>query len=257
MEKYKSIFISDVHIGSKGCKSKYLYNFLKTHSCENLFLVGDIIDCWRLKSKIYWPQEHSNVIRNILSMAKNGTKVTYITGNHDDFLRIYQPLQLGNLELKEEHVYETVSGKNFLVIHGDQFDIVTKYGKSLSVLGDKVYTFLLALNKVLNFFRSRLGFGYWSLAKYLKDLTKKAVNKASDYEESLSRECKTRNLDGIVCGHIHKAQISVINGIEYLNCGDWVESATALVETMTGEFKLINWGDIEKARENIKLLSNS
>jgi len=257
MEKYKSIFISDVHLGSKGCKSKYIYNFLKIHSCENLFLVGDIIDCWRLKSKIYWPQEHSNVIRNILSMAKNGTKVTYITGNHDDFLRIYQPLQLGNLELKEEHVYETVSGKNFLVIHGDQFDIVTKYGKSLSVLGDKVYTFLLALNKVLNFFRSRLGFGYWSLAKYLKDLTKKAVNKASDYEESLSRECKTRNLDGIVCGHIHKAQMSVINGIEYLNCGDWVESATALVETMTGEFKLINWGDIEKARENIKLLSNS
>ena len=257
MEKYKSIFISDVHLGSKGCKSKYLNNFLKSNSCENLFLVGDIIDCWRLKSKIYWPQEHSNVIRNILSMAKNGTKVTYITGNHDDFLRIYQPLQLGNLELKEEHVYETVSGKNFLVIHGDQFDIVTKYGKSLSVLGDKVYTFLLALNKVLNFFRSRLGFGYWSLAKYLKDLTKKAVNKASDYEESLSRECKTRNLDGIVCGHIHKAQISVISGIEYLNCGDWVESATALVETMTGEFKLINWGDIEKARENIKLLSNS
>ena len=190
-------------------------------------------------------------------MAKNGSKVTYITGNHDDFLRIYQPLQLGNLELKEEHEYESVSGKKLLVIHGDQFDIVTKYGKKLSIFGDKVYTFLLAFNKVLNFFRARLGFGYWSLAKYLKDLTKRTVNRASDYEESLSKECKKRNLDGIVCGHIHKAQMSVINGIDYFNCGDWVESATALVETMNGDFEIINWGDIEKARENIRLLSNS
>jgi UDP-2,3-diacylglucosamine pyrophosphatase LpxH len=222
-----------------------------------LFLVGDIIDCWRLKSKIYWPQEHSNVIRNILSMAKNGTKVTYITGNHDDFLRIYQPLQLGNLELKEEYEYESVSGKKLLVIHGDQFDMVTKYGKRLSIFGDKIYTFLLAFNKFLNFFRARLGFGYWSLAKYLKDLTKKAVNKTSNYEESLSKECKIRNLDGIVCGHIHKAQISVINGIDYFNCGDWVESATALIETMKGDFEIIQWGDIEKAKENIRLLSNS
>ena len=257
MSKYKSIFISDVHFGSKGCKSKYLYNFLKTHSCENLFLVGDIIDCWRLKSKIYWPQEHSNVIRNILSMAKNGTKVTYITGNHDDFLRIYKPLQLGNLELKEECEYESVSGKKLLVIHGDQFDMVTKYGKRLSIFGDKIYTFLLAFNKFLNFFRARLGFGYWSLAKYLKDLTKKAVNKTSNYEESLSKECKIRNLDGIVCGHIHKAQISVINGIDYFNCGDWVESATALIETMKGDFEIIQLGEIEKAKENIRLLSNS
>ena len=190
MSDYKSIFISDVHLGSKGCQSKYLYNFLKSHSCENLFLVGDIIDCWRLKSKLYWPQEHSNVIRNILSMAKKGTKVTYITGNHDDFLRIYQPLELGNIELKEEHTYTTHLGKEFLVIHGDQFDIVTRFGKSLSILGDKIYTFLLALNKVLNFFRSRLGFGYWSLAKYLKDATKKTMNKMSDYENSLSDECK-------------------------------------------------------------------
>jgi UDP-2,3-diacylglucosamine pyrophosphatase LpxH len=204
-----------------------------------LFLVGDIIDCWRLKSKIYWPQEHSNVIRNILSMAKNGTKVTYITGNHDDFLRIYQPLQLGNLELKEECEYESVSGKKLLVIHGDQFDMVTKYGKRLSIFGDKIYTFLLAFNKFLNFFRARLGFGYWSLAKYLKDLTKKAVNKTSNYEESLSKECKIRNLDGIVCGHIHKAQISVINGIDYFNCGDWVESATALIETMKDDLQQI------------------
>ena len=255
MSDYKSIFISDVHLGSKGCQSKYLYNFLKSHSCENLFLVGDIIDCWRLKSKLYWPQEHSNVIRNILSMAKKGTKVTYITGNHDDFLRIYQPLELGNIELKEEHAYTTHLGKEFLVIHGDQFDIVTRFGKSLSILGDKIYTFLLALNKVLNFFRSRLGFGYWSLAKYLKDATKKTMNKMSDYENSLSDECKRRGFDGIICGHIHKAEITNINGIEYHNCGDWVESITALVETNEGEFKLIDWGLIE--RQNTKLLRSA
>jgi|TARA_B110000967_G_scaffold208604_1_gene261365 UDP-2,3-diacylglucosamine pyrophosphatase LpxH len=188
-------------------------------------------------------------------MAKKGTKVTYITGNHDDFLRIYQPLELGNIELKEEHTYTTHLGKEFLIIHGDQFDIVTRFGKKLSILGDKIYTLLLSLNKVLNFFRSRLGYGYWSLAKYLKDATKKTVNKMSDYEDSISDECKRRGFDGIICGHIHKAEISLINGIEYHNCGDWVESITALVETNDGMFELIDWGSIE--RKNTKLLSSS
>ena len=254
MSDYKSIFLSDIHLGSKGCQSDFLNNFLNNHSCDNLFLVGDIIDCWRLKSKLYWPQSHSDVFNNFLNKSKEGTKVIYITGNHDDFLRNYQPLELGNIELKEEHSYTTVKGKKLLIIHGDQFDVVTRYGKRLSILGDKIYTLLLKINIILNFFRSRFGFGYWSLAKYLKDKAKKKVNKMSDYEESLSNECKRRDFDGLVCGHIHKAEISTINGVSYHNCGDWVESCTALVETNQGNFKIIDWGMIERA--DIKLISN-
>ena len=245
MKKYKSIFLSDIHLGSKGCQAKSLCKFLRSHKCENLFLVGDIIDCWRLKSKLYWPQEHVDVIRNILSMSKNGTKVIYITGNHDDLLRLYQPLNLGNIELKEEHEYISVAEKKILVIHGDQFDMVTRYGRHLSILGDKIYTILLSINKILNYFRARLGYGQWSLSKYLKDKAKQLVNKASDYEESLVRECHTRGFNGIVCGHIHKAEIKKIDGIDYYNTGDWVESVTALVEDVDGQFKLIDWKKTE------------
>ena len=255
MIKYKSIFLSDIHLGSKGCQAKSLYNFLKNHECENLFLVGDIIDCWRLKSKLYWPQEHVDVIRNILSMSKNGTKVKYITGNHDDLLRLYQPLNLGNIELTEEYEYVSVKGKKLLIIHGDQFDMVTRYGRHLSILGDKIYTLLLSLNKILNYFRARLGYGHWSLSKYLKDKAKQLVNKASDYEESLVKECNSRGFDGIVCGHIHKAEIKSIDGIDYFNTGDWVESATALIEDHNGQFKLIDWREIET--QEFKLLKAS
>ena len=154
MSDYKSIFLSDIHLGSKGCQSDFLNNFLNNHSCDNLFLVGDIIDCWRLKSKLYWPQSHRDGGKKVVNKAKEGTKVIYITGNHDDFLRNYQPLELGNLELKEEHSYTTVKGKKLLIIHGDQFDVVTRYGKRLSILGDKIYTLLLKINIILNFFRS-------------------------------------------------------------------------------------------------------
>ena len=143
---FRSIFLSDIHLGSKGCQSKLLLDFLNNNTCENLFLVGDIIDCWRLSSKLYWPQEHSNVFNKFLSMSRKGTKVYFITGNHDDFLRRYQPLQLGNIELKEEHSYETFHNKNLLIIHGDQFDIVTTYGRHLALLGDWIYQFLLVLN---------------------------------------------------------------------------------------------------------------
>ena len=188
-------------------------------------------------------------------MSKNGTKVKYITGNHDDLLRLYQPLNLGNIELIEEYEYVSVKGKKLLIIHGDQFDMVTRYGRHLSILGDRIYTLLLSLNKVLNYFRARLGYGHWSLSKYLKDKAKKLVNKASDYEESLVKECNSRGFDGIVCGHIHKAEIKSIDGIDYFNTGDWVESVTALIEDHNGEFKLIDWREIEN--QQVKLLKAS
>ena len=253
--KFRSIFLSDIHLGSKGCQSKLLLDFLDKHSCENLFLVGDIIDCWRLSSKLYWPQEHSNVFNKFLSMSKEGTKVFFITGNHDDFLRRYQPLQLGNIELTEEYEYQTLKNKKMLIIHGDQFDIVTTYGRHLALLGDWIYQFLLILNRYLNFFRSRLGYGYWSLSNYLKQKVKGAVNFMSDYEINVSKECQRRGFDGVVCGHIHKAEIKKIETSTYMNCGDWVESCTALIEDESGDFKIIKWGD--EQREKIKLLKAS
>jgi len=251
----RSIFLSDIHLGSKGCQSKLLLDFLNNNTCENLFLVGDIIDCWRLSSKLYWPQEHSNVFNKFLSMSRKGTKVYFITGNHDDFLRRYQPLQLGNIELKEEHSYETFHNKNLLIIHGDQFDIVTTYGRHLALLGDWIYQFLLVLNRYLNSLRSRFGYGYWSLSNYLKQKVKGAVNFMSDYEINVSKECQRRGFDGVVCGHIHKAEIKDINSTIYMNCGDWVESCTALVEDEFGSFKIIPWADNQ--REKIKYLKAS
>lgn len=252
---FRSIFLSDIHLGSKGCQSKLLLDFLNNNTCENLFLVGDIIDCWRLSSKLYWPQEHSNVFNKFLSMSRKGTKVYFITGNHDDFLRRYQPLQLGNIELKEEHSYETFHNKNLLIIHGDQFDIVTTYGRHLALLGDWIYQFLLVLNRYLNSLRSRFGYGYWSLSNYLKQKVKGAVNFMSDYEINVSKECQRRGFDGVVCGHIHKAEIKDINSTIYMNCGDWVESCTALVEDEFGSFKIIPWADNQ--REKIKYLKAS
>ena len=252
---FRSIFLSDIHLGSKGCQSKLLLDFLNNNTCENLFLVGDIIDCWRLSSKLYWPQEHSNVFNKFLSMSRKGTKVYFITGNHDDFLRRYQPLQLGNIELKEEHSYETFHNKNLLIIHGDQFDIVTTYGRHLALLGDWIYQSLLVLNRYLNSLRSRFGYGYWSLSNYLKQKVKGAVNFMSDYEINVSKECQRRGFDGVVCGHIHKAEIKDINSTIYMNCGDWVESCTALVEDEFGSFKIIPWADNQ--REKIKYLKAS
>jgi len=252
---FRSIFLSDIHLGSKGCQSKLLLDFLNNNTCENLFLVGDIIDCWRLSSKLYWPQEHSNVFNKFLSMSRKGTKVYFITGNHDDFLRRYQPLQLGKIELKEEHSYETFHNKNLLIIHGDQFDIVTTYGRHLALLGDWIYQFLLVLNRYLNSLRSRFGYGYWSLSNYLKQKVKGAVNFMSDYEINVSKECQRRGFDGVVCGHIHKAEIKDINSTIYMNCGDWVESCTALVEDEFGSFKIIPWADNQ--REKIKYLKAS
>jgi|TARA_A100001015_G_scaffold28531_1_gene31694 UDP-2,3-diacylglucosamine pyrophosphatase LpxH len=188
-------------------------------------------------------------------MSRKGTKVYFITGNHDDFLRRYQPLQLGNIELKEEHSYETFHNKNLLIIHGDQFDIVTTYGRHLALLGDWIYQFLLVLNRYLNSLRSRFGYGYWSLSNYLKQKVKGAVNFMSDYEINVSKECQRRGFDGVVCGHIHKAEIKDINSTIYMNCGDWVESCTALVEDEFGSFKIIPWADNQ--REKIKYLKAS
>ena len=246
--KYKSIFISDVHLGTRFSKAKKLLNFLKHNESENLILVGDIIDGWAIKRKFVWPQTHSDVIQKVLKKARKGTNVHFITGNHDEFLRPFVPLILGNsLNISNELDYEAINGKKYYVTHGDFFDSITMTKKWLAILGDYGYDLLLYLNAILNFIRQKVGIKkYWSLSKYVKDSVKSSVSFISDFESVLSTHAKNKGYDGIICGHIHKAEIRDIDGIEYLNCGDWVENCTAIVETYDGEFKIIDWLEDDK-----------
>lgn len=241
--QYRTIWISDVHLGSAGSQAKLLARFLKEHESEQLYLVGDIIDGWRLKSKFYWPQAHSNVIRRILTRAKRGTDVIYITGNHDDFLRRFVDfnLQMGNIKIVNEAIHETADGRKLMVTHGDMFDVVTRYHNWVALAGDAAYNALMKVNGALNYTRRRLGLPYWSLSDYAKHKVKTAVNFITDFEESVAHECKSRGLDGAVCGHIHHAEIRTINGVEYFNTGDWVDSCTALVENHDGSMELLDW----------------
>ena len=243
--KYKSIFISDIHLGTRFSKAKSLLNFLKHNESENLILVGDIIDGWAIKRKFIWPQTHSDVIQKVLKKARKGTKVHFITGNHDEFLRPFVPLILGDsLNISNELDYNSINGKKYYVTHGDFFDSITMTKKWLAILGDYGYDLLLYLNAILNLIRNKIGIKkYWSLSKYVKDSVKSSVSFISDFESVLSNHAKNKGYDGIICGHIHKAEIRDIDGVQYLNCGDWVESCTAIVETLEGEFKIINWLD--------------
>lgn len=249
--KYKSIFISDVHLGTKDCKADLLNNFLKHNSCEQLYLVGDIIDGWKVQqNKLRWKQSHTNVVRRVLTIAKEGTKVTYVTGNHDEFLRPMVPfgLNLGNMNVCNHCEYRGLDGNLYLIIHGDMFDGITKVAPWLSFLGDKAYDFVLDLNTKYNRMRHWLGFGYWSLSKFLKLQIKRAVSYIFQFEKNLSDYCKRKGYDGVICGHIHTAEIKTIDGIVYMNDGDWVESCTALVEHFDGRWEIIQW--IEKKDED-------
>lgn len=239
--RVRTIWISDTHLGSKGCKAEALLDFLKTHQCETLYLVGDIIDGWRMKKTLFWPQSHTNVLRRILTLSKRGTRVVYVTGNHDEFLRKYSNNAFGNIHLVDEAVHETRDGARLLVIHGDKYDVVVRYHKSIAVLGDIAYNTLLVVNRWYNALRQLLGYDYWSLSAYLKHRVKQAVSFIGEYEQALAAECRQRDLDGVVCGHIHHAEIRDIDGVAYYNCGDWVESCTALVETRAGGIELVHW----------------
>ena len=237
---YETIFLSDIHLGTRGCQAEKLLCFLKSVKCKRLYLVGDIIDGWRLRSSFYWPLEHQQVVNEFIRLSRTGTQVCYVTGNHDEFLRAYSDFKLGNIELVDEAIFESTQGKSFLVVHGDQFDVVTRCHRWIALLGDVGYTFLLVLNRYFNSFRAKFGFGYWSLSAWIKHRVKKAVNFVNDYESSVSRECKRRGFGGVICGHIHHAEIRSIGEIAYMNCGDWVESCTALVQTFDGHFQIID-----------------
>jgi len=241
---YKSIFISDIHLGSKGCKADALCDFLKQNTSDNLFLVGDIIDGWRLSKKFYWPQSHTNVVRRILTAAKRGTNVVYIVGNHDEALRGLIPfgVHFGNIQLFNTYRYSAIDGKTYVVIHGDIFDTIIRVKlKFLYHIGDILYNWLLTINHLVQKLRNAFGMKYWSLSAYLKYKTKQALSYLNDYELLLVDYCKRKKVDGVICGHVHHPDIKNIDDIVYMNDGDWVESMSALVEHMNGKWEIIHW----------------
>lgn len=250
---YKSIFISDIHLGSRGCQADALCSFLKSNTCENLYLVGDVIDGWQLQKRWYFPQSHANVIRRILTAAKRGTNVYYILGNHDEALRKFLQfdIEVGNIKLLDRIDYQAINGKNYLVIHGDFFDSLMVDKKWLMHIGDIAYNFMIWINVHFNKVRNLLGLEYWSLSKWLKQNTKEALNFINNFEDHVSEYCKEEGYDGVICGHIHVAKIKNIGNIEYMNCGDWVESGTALVEHENGHFEIIEYGYMKNGKDTI------
>ena len=238
----RAIFISDLHIGTPGFQADALLEFLKAHSSETLYLVGDIVDGWQLRRRWFWPQSHNDVVQKLLRRARKGCRVIYVPGNHDEFARAFVGHAFGGVDILQEAVHTTAQGQRLWVIHGDHFDGVIQCAKWLAYLGDWLYELTLKLNRYLNSMRGRLGLDYWSLSAYLKHKVKKAVNFISDFEVAVAHETRRRGYDGVVCGHIHHAEIREVEGVLYCNDGDWVESRTALVEHMDGRLEIIHWG---------------
>ena len=239
--KYRTVWISDLHLGTKGCKAEFLLNFLRHVESEKLYLVGDIVDGWRLKKNWFWPQTHNDVVQKLLRKARKGTEVIYVTGNHDEAFRDFSGFHFGEVFLCDEHVHETADGRQLLVLHGDAFDAVVKHAKWLAFLGDYAYHTALWVNHWVNVLRRKLGYPYWSLSAYLKHKVKNAVEYISRFEDAVAIECAERGLDGVVCGHIHFAEMRQMHGVLYCNDGDWVESCTALVEHFDGRLEIVRW----------------
>lgn len=246
---YRTIWISDVHLGTKGCQASALLDFLKHTESDTLYLVGDIIDGWQLKGKWFWPQSHNDVIQKILRKCRQGTRVVFVPGNHDSFARHYVQQNFGGIEVVEETEHTTADGKRLWILHGDRFDGVVQFAPWLAYVGDHLYTVALTSNMWLNSARARMGLGYWSLSQYLKQKVKNAVSYISAFEDAVMQEARKNNYDGVVCGHIHKAEIREVDGILYCNDGDWVESMTALVEHADGSLHIVTWTPPAVVRE--------
>ena len=241
MKSYKTVFISDIHLGTKMSQADKLLGFMKTFECEKIYLVGDIVDCWAMSKKNIWNQFHNDVVQKLLRKARKGTEIIYIPGNHDDVMRNYCDNEFGHVIITNEAIHLGVDGKLYLVTHVDQFDIVMKNAEWLAHLGSWAYDVSISISVMLNKIRNLLGLSHWSLSSYLKYKVKESVNFIGDYEETLTKYVKNKGLNGIICGHIHHANIRDIDDVRYMNCGDWVESCTALVEHHNGTFEIIRW----------------
>jgi UDP-2,3-diacylglucosamine pyrophosphatase LpxH len=238
--RVRSLFLSDIHLGTRACQAEHLLAFLKSWECENLFLVGDIIDFWAMNRSVHWPATHNTVVQKILKMARHHTKVCLIPGNHDELLREHAGSNFGDVHLLREHVHVAADGKQYLVLHGDEYDQVTHYHRWVSVLGDVAYNVLVHVNRALSWARRKLGVsGHWSLADYAKRNVLRAVSFISDFENAVVHNARAMGVDGVICGHIHTPAIKMIDGLTYINCGDWVDNCTAIVEQYDGRIELV------------------
>ena len=244
--RVRTLFLSDIHLGTRGCQAEALLEFLRVYDADRIYLVGDIVDGWRLKVRWHWPQAHNDLVQKLLRKARKGAEIVYLPGNHDEFLRDFVGHTFGGVEILDRVVHETAGGKRYLVLHGDQFDLVVRHSRWLALLGDSAYTIALGANTVLNRARRRLGLPYWSLSAWAKLKVKNAVNYIGKFEDVLASEARRHKVDGIICGHIHHAVLRDIDGVAYANTGDWVESCTALVEDYDGEIRLVRWTEEAK-----------
>lgn len=240
----RALFLSDVHLGMKPIRAKQLIEFLRAHDAETIYLVGDIVDGWRLAKAWHWPEEYNVLLQLLLDKATSGTRVVYLPGNHDEFLREYLGTYFGEIELVDRTVHTSATGKTYLVIHGDQFDVVVMNAKWLAHVGDWAYNFALRVNIAINWVRRRLGLQYWSLSAWAKQKVKNAVSIIGQFEEALVHEARESGVDGVICGHIHFADMHERLGIHYINTGDWVESCTAVLENQDGSFELVKWTEM-------------
>jgi len=250
---FRTIFISDIHLGTSGCQAKRLLEFLKATESDKLYLIGDIVDGWQLKRRWYWHQTHNDVVQLVLKKAKKGTKVIFVPGNHDESIRQFIGMDFGGIKIRDELVHKTADGRKLLVLHGDRFDGVIACAKWLAYVGDSLYTLILKFNQYYNSWRARVGLPYWSLSQYLKLKVKNAVSYITSFEQALADEARKKGLDGVICGHIHKPEIREIDGILYCNDGDWVESLSALIEEPTGQLRLVDWHEIMLRWEQAQL----
>nr|WP_245224089.1 UDP-2,3-diacylglucosamine diphosphatase [Rhizobium halophytocola] len=250
----RTLFISDVHLGSKAAKTDFLLEFLRLHEAQTIVLVGDIIDGWRLKRSWYWPQECNDVVQKLLRKARKGTRVIYIPGNHDEFLRDFPGTHFGGIEVAERIIHETADGKKYLVLHGDEFDVVVRNARVLAYLGDWAYDAAIAINVVLAAVRRKLGMPYWSFSAWAKLQVKQAVNFIGEFQRVVADEARRNEVDGVICGHIHHAVMEDIDGIHYVNTGDWVESCTAVAEHHDGRLEMITWSQVQPGDATVKAL---
>ena len=239
--RYRTMFLSDVHLGSKMAKAEYLIDFLRHHEAEEIYLVGDIVDGWRLRRSWHWPQAHNDVVQKLLRQARKGARITYIAGNHDEFLRGFQGTHFGGIVVADRAIHTSADGRRYLVIHGDQFDAIVHDARWLAYLGDKAYDTAIVVNRVVTRVRRILGRPYWSFSSWAKVRVKKAVNFIGDFRNVLTQEAIRSEVDGVICGHIHHAEIAPFGDIRYINTGDWVESCTAVVEHFDGRFEILSW----------------
>ena len=246
--EHRTIWISDTHLGTRGARVDLLRDFLRKNEADTIYLVGDILDGWRMRKSWHWDDDHNAIVSDLLEKSASGTRVVWVAGNHDEFLRRYLGHSCGGIELVDEAVHVTADGRRFLVLHGDRFDACIRNARWLALLGDHAYRVCLHLNTWFNAVRRRLGYGYWSLSAYLKHKVKNAVSYVSDFEHAVAREAASRGFDGVVCGHIHHAEIRTVEGILYCNDGDWVESCTALVEDRHGHLGIVRWASGTRQR---------